>query len=325
MSQDESGNENSINKDIENETQKSQEDPEEDENSDSHETDKQPKNLRKRSPAKTPKSHASHPVRGSPTFDSQMTQEQAEINLIKLFGNAFLDASKDSLILSDKLSVRDLRIIVRVLRLCGATQVNVRKPVLCDYLMKHMQKPRMISLFTSYNEEKEKNRAARMKSREEKAKNAEQAEQSKKSNRLERSSTSSTRSNRKDNQSTSTRHSSTAPPSPKRQSSAGNLPLSLTTSSSAESGNKSYSSQLTSVGSRSNISSVDDQRNRAGNEVVVPRLTFDSTFNVKQSLDILQKCNAFVLDVSNKLTELERAVSIMAYKISELEQYYESS
>jgi hypothetical protein len=72
-----------------------------------------------------------------PTFNSQTSPDETEHRLCQLFGPAFQEAAIDDCTLSDRLSVRDLRIIIRVLGLLAADAVNVRKPILCRALQEH--------------------------------------------------------------------------------------------------------------------------------------------------------------------------------------------
>lgn len=323
------------------------------------------------------KSHPSHSTRGAPSFESQMSPEQIETNLIKLFGNNFPEAAKDNLVLSDGLSVRDLRIIVRVLKLCGPSQVNVRKPILCDFLMKHMQKDHMMESYKKFTEEKEKARLARQKSREEKTKHALEAQsqntvtketapaapttvlattrsQTRHSMNEKSNANSSDRRSTQQNQRTTsistTREKQSSASSNSAQSHS-NINMNLNSAVNSNSGghvppivplpgltaatsivvnlgggNSNLSSGITtrygasSLGQNSNNQAPPLPRTRYTKEVIIPRLKYDVSFDMKNALDVLQKCNQFVLDVSEKLTEMERALSIMAFKIAELEK-----
>lgn len=332
----------------------------------------------KRAPASV-KSHPSHSTRGAPSFESQMSPEQIETNLIKLFGNNFPEAAKDNLVLSDGLSVRDLRIIVRVLKLCGPSQVNVRKPILCDFLMKHMQKDHMMESYKKFTEEKEKARLARQKSREEKTKHALEAQSQNTATKEttpaasttvlattrsqtrhsmnEKSNTNSsdrrsTQQNQRTTSSSTTREKQSSASSNSAQSHSNvNMNLNSAASSNSNSGghvppiiplpgltaaasivvnlgggNSNLNSGITtrfgasSLGQNPNNQAPPLPRSRYNKEVIIPRLKYDVSFDMKNALDVLQKCNQFVLDVSEKLTEMERALSIMAFKIAELEK-----
>ncbi|OHT03104.1 hypothetical protein TRFO_06742 [Tritrichomonas foetus] len=255
----------------------------------------------KRAPSKTFKSHASHSAKGAITFESQMSIEQIELNLIKIFGNQFPEASVNELALSDRLSVRDLRIIVRVLKLCDPSQVNVRKPLLCDYLMKHMREDHMTEVYEKYQEEKEKARLARMKSKEEKTKTRAQTRSESQASSLSVSHSSS-----------SSQQQISQPSEPQHER---NMPNS-------ESNNALAKSTVTREKSKPEMISPSLVKNRATCEVTIPRLKYDSTFNVKSALATLESCNKFVITVSQRLEELERALSIMSIKVSELEKFY---
>lgn len=339
----------------------------------------------KRAPASV-KSHPSHSTRGAPSFESQMSPEQIETNLIKLFGNNFPDAAKDNIVLSDGLSVRDLRIIVRVLKLCGPSQVNVRKPLLCDFLMKHMQSERMTDAYKKYAEEKERARLARLKSREEKTKHTSEAQNQnavsvtkeapiptttttvattrsqarrsiiEKSNTNSNASTTDRRAPQQNQRSiqSSGREKQPVPLiSGISSSNFSNIPqpglnnLSSVTSSNinfsnhvppprihtaaeivVKNGGGNSNTNITTISS--SVASVDVQmtkdqsttyaKARVVKEITIPRLKYDSTFDMKNALNILKECNDFVLKVSDRLSELERAISIMAFKIAELEK-----
>lgn len=335
------------------------------------------------------KSHPSHSSRGAPSFESQMTPEQIETNLIKLFGNNFPDAAKDNIVLSDGLSVRDLRIIVRVLKLCGPSQVNVRKPLLCDFLMKHMQTEHMTESYRKFTEEKERARLARQKSREEKTKHtletqSQNTNSAAKETPIPTTSTgiATTRSQARHNMNEklssnstdrrSTQQNQRSATTREKQSVSSNSGGASSYSNTSQSGinlnapgvNSNMANHIPTIiplpglaaaasivvnlgGAKSNANinsaSLLNPGNGAGfdntiagqnptnqvpqfaktryvKEVTLPRLKYDESFDMKKALDILQECNNFVLMVSDRLTEMERALSIMTFKIAELEK-----
>jgi hypothetical protein len=73
------------------------------------------------------------------------------------------------------------------------------------------------------------------------------------------------------------------------------------------------------VVSRRRATSDDSQPRRL---ISVPRLKFDKTFHMESALEFVVDCNRFVVQLSDRISELERATSILLSRIDELEKYY---
>lgn len=56
--------------------------------------------------------------------------------------------------------------------------------------------------------------------------------------------------------------------------------------------------------------------------VTIPRLKYDATFNTKKALDFITTCNKFIWELSERISEMERALTILNRKLDEIEQYY---
>ncbi|EAX96561.1 hypothetical protein TVAG_041630 [Trichomonas vaginalis G3] len=82
-------------------------------------------------------------------FYQEMSYEQACFGLLNIFTNNYDKACNDISIISDYLSVRDLRTLVRVLNLCEISDLfNHRKPVLCLMIQSFLNQPLMKDLYT---------------------------------------------------------------------------------------------------------------------------------------------------------------------------------
>ena len=56
--------------------------------------------------------------------------------------------------------------------------------------------------------------------------------------------------------------------------------------------------------------------------IVIPRLKYDEDFNVERAVKFIQSANEFINHVSDRLDDIERAMSIMSFRLSELEKIY---
>ena len=303
---DENSNNEEEDPDVENENDKETEEEEEENEEAEHEKpskkspNQQKKSSSKQKRAPSSKAMKSHPNKISIVFDSQMSIEQCELNLFKLFGASYPEATVEELIVFDKLSVKELRVIVRVLKICDASQLNVRKPMLCEYLQNYMKTDDMMEKYERYNEEKETNKVSRQKSKNEKNKSP----------------------YKKDNKNTSF-----------SQRSISDTGLDLV-SKKSENNDKNDRDDKPNLNSKVNSPRSSKEKNKSDSaspmkfktrdtiEVVIPKLKFDSTFDVKKALHTLESCNKFVNQVSDRLYEIERALSILTFKVSELEKYY---
>jgi hypothetical protein len=57
--------------------------------------------------------------------------------------------------------------------------------------------------------------------------------------------------------------------------------------------------------------------------ILIPRLKYDNTFHAEAALEFVIECNRFVQQLSDRISELERAVSVLHARIVELEVYYD--
>jgi hypothetical protein len=185
-------------------------------------------------------------------FDSQLAPEETEMRLCKLFGNAFPLTGDDDRGIYDRLSVRDLRVIIRVLDLRPADQINVRKPELVDCLQRHLLSDHMMAVYTQYLADKEERAKAREKTERKKVEKPVRIEPVERISAISRRKPDGT---------------------PKKV-------------------------------------------------FLIPRLKNDKTFSMQPALDFLVECNRFVNDMSDRFTEMERAVSVLNARIDELEVFY---
>lgn len=109
----------------------------------------------KKAPGKRPHSRGGQGNQKPIQFDSQIPAEETERKLCQLLGEHLVDAASDDMIISDQLSVRDLRVIIRVLDLMTAEQVNVRKSILLDCIQNFIRSERMKEVYSRYLEELE--------------------------------------------------------------------------------------------------------------------------------------------------------------------------
>ena len=83
-------------------------------------------------------------IRTNISFTADMTYEDICIALIEVFANCYDEACAESTVISDYLSVRDLRTIVRNLNLCDTSDLfNQRKPSLCFMIQSFLNQPFM--------------------------------------------------------------------------------------------------------------------------------------------------------------------------------------
>jgi hypothetical protein len=202
------------------------------------------------------------PRRRTITFESHLSTEETEQRICQVLGSAFHDAAVDEVVLSDRLSVKDVRIILRVLSLVHSDQINSRKHFLIEKLQDFLRSDHMTDVYAKYLDE------------------VSQAEARKEADKKKRSTVDETDSTE----------------SPERSSAYAHRTLSL---------------------------AKKRQEERAKKVIVIPRLRYDQTFDVAQVIDFLKDCNDFVLQLSDRLSEMERAVCILMARIGELEEYYQ--
>jgi hypothetical protein len=204
--------------------------------------------------------NSKHPTgREVPSFDSQTPPDETERRLVALFGPDFQEACVDDWTLSDRLSVRDLRVVIRVLDLLPADQVNVRKPVLCHSLQRHLQAPHMQAIWKQHMETR-----------------AESKEESEPSDEKEEK--------------------------PKRQ----------------ERTRQPASDRPAERPTRRKQSSEE----KARRVVIVPRLRMERPFPLEEAVEFLRDCNQFVRLLSERIAEMEKAITILLTRIKELDKAY---
>ena len=90
-------------------------------------------------------------IRTNIPFDASLSYDQVCLNIIKVFEKKYFDAIKDDFLLSDYLSVRDLRVIIKTLKICDSSDLfNHRKPILCYKLQNFMKTELMIDKYNKY-------------------------------------------------------------------------------------------------------------------------------------------------------------------------------
>ena len=93
-------------------------------------------------------------------FDGTMTPESCADAIVKVFENNYEDALNDNNVISDFLPVRDMRIIVRVFKLCDSAELfQFRKPALCTMVRSFMSQESMKQKYYIMKEKKENKKA----------------------------------------------------------------------------------------------------------------------------------------------------------------------
>lgn len=215
------------------------------------------------------------------TFTSQLSIEATEENLAKVFMKNYEDATKQQLVVSDQLSVRDLRVIVRVLKLCDSTAGNQRKPYLCQMIQNHMKTKAMRAIHERVVNEN----LIKMASSE---------------------------------NDTNTRSNTTNPTSADTEENRGSFD---------KDGDKHHSHSGRSKKRKANKTIIENTtenqtKQTDPNAPIIPRLVLDESFSLPVALEFLQKCNQFVWEISDRLTEMERALTIINRKLDEIEVFY---
>ncbi|EAY13761.1 hypothetical protein TVAG_467760 [Trichomonas vaginalis G3] len=240
-------------------------------------------------------------------FSSSMTMEQVKDQLAKIFVKAYEQKQLNDDTLSDYLSVRKLRIIIRLLKLTDKPESSLRKPILCKLLLEFLNSDQMKVKYEKASEEREKQAKQRAERRAEKAAQkaqiqAEQlAEQAAQQTKLEY-----TRTSRK-----AAAAAAAAAAEEKRELTKSESHGSMTDLDKfkKQSGQMSTSSSIIQAPQFSQP---------------VSGMRFDLQFNTlkdsSKALQCLQKMNAFVWELSDRITELERAISILVLRISEAEK-----
>jgi hypothetical protein len=202
------------------------------------------------------------PRRRTITFESSLSPEETEQRLCQVLGGSFHDAAMDEAVLSDRLSVKDIRIILRVLGLVHSDQINSRKRFLMEKLQDFLKGDRMTDVYSKFLDD------------------VSQAEARKESEKKKRNVTEETES--------------------------------------ADSTDKSagYVHRTLSVQRKK-------PEERVRKVIMIPRLRYDQTFDVVLVVNFLKECNDFILQLSDRLMEMERAVCVLMARIGELEEYYQ--
>jgi len=104
--------------------------------------------LMKDTEERTRASKKSRSIRTNFSFEGTLSVEQVNSGLIKVFGSSFKEACSDSSVVSDFLSVKDLRGIIKNLKICEPTELfNYRKGMLCAMVQSHMLTDSMQQLY----------------------------------------------------------------------------------------------------------------------------------------------------------------------------------
>lgn len=219
-------------------------------------------------------------------FNNKMTELQIQRNVIRLYGEQFMQAIYDSEMLSDRVSVQDLKIIMRGLGIASGHALNAKKQLLIEQLQSYLRSDFMKELYDKYlveREENKKKREEKMKKKKEEKKddnnkgNSDEEEEDEISDEE-----SEQRENKlKKNNGNGNNHKRTFPTRKKPQSNGSNL-----------------------------------------KNIVIPRLKYDEDFNVERAVKFIQSANEFINHVSDRLDDIERAMSIMSFRLSELEKIY---
>ena len=222
------------------------------------------------------------------TFDSQLSRDETERRICRLFGERYVDAIVDESFLSEQLSVRDLRVIIRLFDLMTAEQVNVRKTILIECFQNFLRTDRMKDVFYDHLSEMEKKGSI------EKDKVAELKEA------LE----------------------SQPPPAPpvRHEKPSGRATPDKSVEIAAKAEEKSSDATKTRPpGSpmRRRTPSVisGDEKSR---KIMVPKFRMDPSVSVDQQLEFIKEVNEFVVNINRDLCEMERIASVIADRYAEM-------
>ncbi|KAH0796060.1 hypothetical protein GPJ56_000128 [Histomonas meleagridis] len=233
------------------------------------------------------KSRKSISTKSNVVFGTQNTPEQIENKLFILFDQLFPKAINDINVISDLLSVQNLRIIVRILNLCTVQDLSTfRKTTLCEKLQKHFQTEHMHEMYEKFLRYQEK-------IKEEKQKEHELKQQQKKRKEEEEKLLLMAMNEEEEDDS---------------------IPDPLEKDEVYQHGN------IKKVATPSRIKVQHSEPK--GKKVEIPRLIYDDTFDATKAVNFLKIANNFVLEVSERINEMERAVSIMSLRLAELENLY---
>lgn len=232
-------------------------------------------------------------VKNAALFNYKMTESQIQRNVIKLYDEQFMQAIYDSEILSDRVSVQDLKIIMRGLNIASGHALNAKKQILIEQLQSYLQSDFMKELYDKYlleREENKKKREEKMKKKKEEKKddnnkeNKDEEEEDEISDEESEQRENKLKKNNGNGNINNNIHKRTFPTRKKPQSNGNNL-----------------------------------------KNIVIPRLKYDEDFNVERAVKFLQSANEFINHVSDRLDDIERAMSIMSFRLSELEKIYMQS
>lgn len=231
------------------------------------------------------------PAKNAALFNSKMSESQIQRNVIKLYGDQYMEAIADTDVLIDRVSVQDLKVILRGLRLAAGHALNAKKQILASQLQSYMQSDHMKELYEKYLVDREEQRKERQRKREEKLKNRKDDNGDEKSNggksEEEEDEMSDSENEQKDagkqkkGNGNNGQHKRTFPMRRKPQSSGNNT-----------------------------------------KNIVIPRLKYEGDFDVERAVRFIQSANEFINHVSVRLNDIERAMSIMSFRLSELEKVY---
>lgn len=218
-------------------------------------------------------------------FTTAMSQEQVKEALARIFASYYENDSLDQNAISENLSVRKLRVIVHTLKLSTVAETSVRKSYLCEVLEQFLKTDLMIVKYRRYQDEKEKSAQRRAEKRLEIEARKEQT--IKKDRNIDQIPTQPimpirTRSYRQRNEIEVQKQTNT------ESDSDHNLPA---------------------------IANVSDIKQ----DSTIQPITLD---NGIRAIQVLQRYNTIIWKLSDKISELEKAISILAVRISEAEEMY---
>ncbi|EAY17048.1 hypothetical protein TVAG_297270 [Trichomonas vaginalis G3] len=232
-----------------------------------------------------------------------MSLEQIKDQLARIFGKVYQQQQLTDDIISDNLSVRKLVIIVRLLKLSDKPASSLRKPILCSLLLEFLNSDQMKIKYQKANEDREKRAKQRAERRVEKAAQKAQTQNEQPTLQAEPQT--------KLEYLRSSRKAAAAAAEEKRELSKSESHGSMTDLDkiNKQSGKMSSSSSL--------IQAPQFAQPASGMRF---DLQFTTLKDSSKALQCLQKMNAFVWELSDRITELERAISILVLRISEAEK-----
>lgn len=223
----------------------------------------------------------SREIKSQVNFDQNMNYESICVSLIKVFISNYDSACENDSIISDYLSVRELRTIVKALKLCDGSDIfNHRKPSLCQMVQAFISTDEMKNRHKKYIEERE--RIAKIRAE----KKLERQKAQEKENRL----VSSKKPTKPKEITTNVKTKELYDIEEKQPKKEKSMPIIMTT-------------------------------------LQIPTCTLNTSpktiADSAKALQVLKKLNGYIWELSARISELERAASMLLIKISEAEKLYE--